>query len=1090
MKENKISLPKLVQRWGFILIVGGIFIIKSYDVIELINKFNDEQNALKKELIQQQKKLVKSEVGRVVKFLEIQNKQLLNNSKNLIKTRVHGALIIFNQIYQTCSKEKRPVGDIKHKIIQTIDNFSNSEKPNYFFIIDFKGNIIYHGANKKLSGKNLFANNKFSENDKKIFRESLNRVKKNGESFAHYNWAKPGSITPTEKLTYLKVFKPLNWVIGTGVFLEDVGKGLRKNIVEFVHNYRFGDNKANYIFMLRLFNINGGKNFATMLVNPNRPDLEGKYLSDDYQDAKGKYFRKEFLKGLRENGETFVKYWYKKPGKDTPIEKETFFKLTNNKKIIVAAGIYLDDINNKLASSEEELYNSIIKEIIFSTLFALVILIMFLFLIHYGIKTLKADFNLFIKFFQDAAKNYKPFDLKKIKASEFIPLAETANKMLEEKKRAEDNLRNDREKLFITIQSIGNGLITTDKDGNIQLINKSAEQLLEISSEEAIGKKSSEIFNIITENTREAIDNPIQQTLNSGTTVVKMDNVILISTSGKQYNITYNVSPIKDKNGNVLGAVLVFRNITQELRLLNKLKKQEEFNTAVINALPDIIFIFDKNYVFKNYITHSTSLLYADSKNFIDKNVNEVLPANIAKQTIEAIDNILQKQTHSLITFEYTLTIAGKEKDFEARITAMNSEEVLVIIREITQRKEIERKLIESEKRYKKLAILKKAILESPKGIIVFALDKEFCYLDFTFQHKEVMKQIWDVDIEIGKCILDYIKNDKDRQTLKENFQRALNGENFVLLEEHGDENLYRIFYEDRYNPIYNEENEIIGVAVYAIDITERIRAQQLADEMLIEVEEKAEELKEKNTELEKAKNEAEAAVKIKDDFLAQISHEIRTPLSNIVNFISLIKNEVSDIENNPILEMSFPRLHKSIVRLIRTVELIINVSEIRRKIYNPSFYTFDCKAMLNRIADEYKDVAIASKIDFSVEINCDNPNIFTDNHAFHQIIINLVDNALQYTQREGRVKVIAERTNQEIKITVIDSGKGISKEYQSNLFNAFSQEKTGYKRPYDGLGLGLFLTKEYSNLIGGKIEFESTVGKGTTFVFTLYQNN
>ncbi len=135
--------------------------------------------------------------------------------------------------------------------------------------------------------------------------------------------------------------------------------------------------------------------------------------------------------------------------------------------------------------------------------------------------------------------------------------------------------------------------------------------------------------------------------------------------------------------------------------------------------------------------------------------------------------------------------------------------------------------LNESEAKYKKLSLLKKVILESPEGIVIFALDKNYCYIDFTLPHKQTMKEIWGVDIEIGGNMLDYIKFKPDREKAKKNFDKALKGEQFVFYEEYGDEKFKRTFYEGRYSPVYDENNNIIGLLVYVIDITERKQVEE-----------------------------------------------------------------------------------------------------------------------------------------------------------------------------------------------------------------------------------------------------------------------
>ena len=124
------------------------------------------------------------------------------------------------------------------------------------------------------------------------------------------------------------------------------------------------------------------------------------------------------------------------------------------------------------------------------------------------------------------------------------------------------------------------------------------------------------------------------------------------------------------------------------------------------------------------------------------------------------------------------------------------------------------------------------AILESPHGMIVFALDKEYRYTAFTSQHKQIMKKIWGVEIKIGMSMLEAIPDPADREKAKKNFDKALHGEHLVLVEEYGDKHLQRLFWENRYAPVYNEQNEIIGLSVFVIDITERKIAEERLNAM------------------------------------------------------------------------------------------------------------------------------------------------------------------------------------------------------------------------------------------------------------------
>ena len=138
--------------------------------------------------------------------------------------------------------------------------------------------------------------------------------------------------------------------------------------------------------------------------------------------------------------------------------------------------------------------------------------------------------------------------------------------------------------------------------------------------------------------------------------------------------------------------------------------------------------------------------------------------------------------------------------------------------RDITAQKRAEAEILASKEKYRKLSFLTKGILESPDGIIIFALDKEYRYLDFTLSHKRTMKKIWGVEIKNGVNMLDCIAIDLDRQTAKKNFDRALAGERFLVTEEYGNEDLTRSYYDDRYSPVFDETGNVIGVSVFVVE--------------------------------------------------------------------------------------------------------------------------------------------------------------------------------------------------------------------------------------------------------------------------------
>lgn len=231
-----------------------------------------------------------------------------------------------------------------------------------------------------------------------------------------------------------------------------------------------------------------------------------------------------------------------------------------------------------------------------------------------------------------------------------------------------------------------------------------------------------------------------------------------------------------------------------------------------------------------------------------------------------------------------------------------------------------------------------------------------------------------------------------------------------------------------------------------------------------------------------KAKEEAEKSDKLKSEFLAQMSHEIRTPLNSVLSLISLIEEEVRDkVEDDT--KVSFDLIKRGGKRLIRTVELILNMAEMQTGSYDYSPMVFDLhKEILKDLVYEFNYSVKNKKINFRMCNQTESSLIYADKYSVLQILSNLIDNAIKYTQ-EGYIEVgLMKDYEKRTVFYVKDTGVGISKEYIPYMFSLFSQEEQGYTRRFEGNGLGLALVKKYCEINKAQIEFTSEKGKGSEF--------
>ncbi|MGE5350735.1 MAG: sensor histidine kinase, partial [Acidobacteriota bacterium] len=257
-----------------------------------------------------------------------------------------------------------------------------------------------------------------------------------------------------------------------------------------------------------------------------------------------------------------------------------------------------------------------------------------------------------------------------------------------------------------------------------------------------------------------------------------------------------------------------------------------------------------------------------------------------------------------------------------------------------------------------------------------------------------------------------------------------------------------------------DEKGEIKGIIGIASDITN---------------------LKEAEEELIKAKEKAQEADRLKSEFLAQISHEIRTPINVILSYVSLLKEEMQQ-SLSEITEYSFNAIDNSGRRLIRTIDLILNMSDVQAGRYECLYEELDLeKDVLMHILHEFSSAADSRGLRIRFNKGHSIPKVKADSYTVGQIFINLIDNAIKYTPK-GEIAVSLWEKDKEVYVEVADTGIGMSEEFMDKLFEPFVQEDTGYTRRFEGNGLGLALVKKYCELNNLEIHVRSQKGKGTAF--------
>ena len=251
------------------------------------------------------------------------------------------------------------------------------------------------------------------------------------------------------------------------------------------------------------------------------------------------------------------------------------------------------------------------------------------------------------------------------------------------------------------------------------------------------------------------------------------------------------------------------------------------------------------------------------------------------------------------------------------------------------------------------------------------------------------------------------------------------------------------------------------------------------------ELEDHIQEIAAKNVEL------AEAS-RMKSAFIANMSHELRTPLNAIIGFTGTLLMKLP----GPLLpdqERQLGTIRSSARHLLSLINDILDVARIEAGKVTLALAPVQCQALIRETAESLRPLATQKGLALTVDLPPEPIVVTSDRRALTQIVINLVNNAIKFTEQGSvGVALMQRTTNGELvtEISVTDSGAGIKAEDQPKLFQAFSQLDSTSTRHAEGAGLGLYLCQNLANLLGGSLQFTSEFGRGSTFTLVLKEKH
>jgi PAS domain S-box-containing protein len=512
---------------------------------------------------------------------------------------------------------------------------------------------------------------------------------------------------------------------------------------------------------------------------------------------------------------------------------------------------------------------------------------------------------------------------------------------------------------------------------------------------------------------------------------------------GKPVWVLSTKVPIKDDSGKITGLVGVGRNITDQKKVEEALAASETELRALFSSMRDVVVVIDHDGVYRSIAPTNPGLLVKPPVELLGKNLRDIFPPERAESLIQTVDQVL-KSKQSAQT-EYQLLIDNKLTWFQATITAMNAENTLWVARDVTDQKRAEDALVREKE------FLSALNLNSPVAIVVLDEQEKIVSCNPAFE-----KLYGFTSAEIIGNDLDPLINTED--TLKE-------------------ANIYT--HQAMIGPIHGvgkrhrKDGDMVTVEIFGVPVLvngEKVGTLAIYHDI---------------TDLDKARQAAEQANSAKSEFLANMSHEIRTPMNGVIGMLELALDTPLNDEQRDFLNVSL----QSAEALLTLLNDILDFSKIEAGKLELETIDFNLRNTVEDVAFTLAQRAQAKGLEMACLIHPDiKSDLCGDPGRLRQVLVNLAGNAIKFTEK-GEILIRAESvsetdTHAAIRFSVKDTGIGIPPERQAAIFERFTQVDGSTTRRFGGSGLGLTISKQLVEAMGGQIGLDSEPGVGSTFWF------
>ncbi|WP_435017218.1 PAS domain S-box protein [Tundrisphaera sp. TA3] len=633
-----------------------------------------------------------------------------------------------------------------------------------------------------------------------------------------------------------------------------------------------------------------------------------------------------------------------------------------------------------------------------------------------------------------------------------------------ERKGVEERLSRERERLRVTLECVGDAVISTDGEGRITFLNPVARQLTGWTSEDAVGLPLDRVFRIVDEASREPVPNPALRALREGAIVGLANHTILIARDGTERAIDDSAAPIRDDGGNLVGAVLIFRDIDARRHAERELERSEARKAGILASALDAIISIDHEGRIVEWNPAAERIFGVGQSDVLGRSMAEIIiPPRMHEAHRRGLAHYLATGEGPILGRRFEITAIrpdGEEFPVEMAITPIAGSGPPVFtghLRDITDRKQAEAEARRSQAQFRTLAdsITQLAWMAEADGHLTWYNRR---WHEYTGTTPEEMKG-WGWQKVVDPAVLPSVLI-RWRESIRtaEPFDMV-----FPIRRADG---VFRPFL-SRGVPLHDEKGRVVQWFGTNTDIADRIELEES---------------------LRAAKEEAEQANHAKTQFLAVLSHELRTPLNPILlAATSMIDGSALADDLRPTMEM----IRHNVNLQARLIDDLLDVMRIVQGKMPLHWGVADCHEIIRHAVQVCQSEIRGGRVRLEVDLQAQFRHVNADSARLQQVFWNLIKNAVKFSPEGGlltiRSRDAGDESERRLIVEVIDTGIGIDPQVLPMIFDPFQQGETSITRRFGGMGLGLAISRGVIDAHGGTIVAESAgPGFGTTFRVTL----